>query len=74
VVDTTGAGDTFVGYFIASVAEGLPTAAALRRAAAAAALCVSRAGAMDSIPLGDEVESTLGPPPGPAPSGGAGGP
>ena len=55
VVDTTGAGDTFVGYFIACVAQGLPAAKALRRAAAAAALAVSRAGAMDSIPLLDEV-------------------
>ncbi len=43
VVDTTGAGDTFVGYFIASVAEGLPTAAALRRAAAAASTSRTRA-------------------------------
>jgi ribokinase len=55
VVDTTGAGDTFIGYFIACVAQGLPAAKALRRAAAAAALSVSRAGAMDSIPLLDEV-------------------
>lgn len=55
VVDTTGAGDTFVGYFIASVAAGLSTGTALRRATVAASLCVSRPGAMDSIPLADAV-------------------
>lgn len=50
VVDTTGAGDTFVGYFLAGFAEGLDTRSCLRLACRAAAVCVSRPGAMDSIP------------------------
>ena len=54
-VDTTAAGDTFSGYLIASLAVGLPPAAAMARAARAAALCVTRAGAADSIPFAAEV-------------------
>jgi sugar/nucleoside kinase (ribokinase family) len=43
-VDTTGAGDTFAGVFIAALAEGLPPARAARRANAAAAFSVTRPG------------------------------
>ncbi len=50
VVDTTAAGDTFIGYFLASRAQGETVEACLTKAVAAAALCVSKAGAMDSIP------------------------
>ncbi len=54
-LDTTGAGDTFTGYFTAAVAEGMPAERALRFAAAAAAICVTRRGAAPSIPYRAEV-------------------
>lgn len=58
-VDTTGAGDTFAGYFAAALDEGMPIAGALRLAAAAAALQVTRHGAADAIPSRPEVETFL---------------
>jgi len=54
-VDTTGAGDTFVGYFLASVIEGLDEPSCLQRACAAAELSVMKAGAAPSIPTRDEL-------------------
>ena len=50
VVDTTAAGDTFTGYFIAGMTEGLEIKENMRRAAKAASIAVSRMGASDSIP------------------------
>lgn len=50
VVDTTGAGDTFVGYFLAGLISGLPAEQALQRACAAGALAVTVAGATPGIP------------------------
>lgn len=58
-VDTTGAGDTFCGYFLAHIAQGRPVREALRMASAAAALSVTRKGAAQSIPAKSEVESFL---------------
>jgi len=58
-VDTTGAGDTFLGYVLAGFDGGLPVDAALRRASAAAALQVTRAGAAEAIPLAQEVADFL---------------
>lgn len=58
-VDTTAAGDTFTGYFIAAEAEGKETAEALRLAAMAAALAVSGQGASISIPKREQVEGRL---------------
>ncbi len=55
VVDTTAAGDTFIGYLLAGIAEGMTVAAAMRLAARAAAIAVSRPGAADSIPHRREV-------------------
>lgn len=55
-VDTTGAGDVFVGYFVAGVARGLALPEALRLAASAAALSVTRWGAAASVPWAAEVE------------------
>jgi sugar/nucleoside kinase (ribokinase family) len=43
-LDTTGAGDAHSGVFLAALADGLPAADAARRANAAAALAVTRAG------------------------------
>lgn len=57
VVDTTGAGDTFVGYFLASLIDGLGPEACLQRACAAAALSVTKAGATPSIPAASDVDS-----------------
>ncbi len=54
-VDTVGAGDTFCGYFAASLDQGLDFADALRRAAVAGSLACLKAGAQPSIPLADEV-------------------
>ncbi len=54
-VDTTAAGDTFIGYFLAGVAAGDSIETALKSGNAAAALCVTRAGAADSIPIKSEV-------------------
>lgn len=65
-VDTTAAGDTFLGYFIEQLSVGTEPKLALQRATAASAIAVTRAGATPSIPLLDEVlqfveshESTL---------------
>ncbi|WP_420342587.1 PfkB family carbohydrate kinase [Paenirhodobacter sp.] len=58
-VDTTGAGDTFAGYLIAGLSQGLEPPAATRRAAAAAARKVTRAGAADAIPARDAVDAFL---------------
>lgn len=54
-VDTTAAGDTFTGYFIASLASGKDVATSLNLAAKASSITVSRQGAATSIPLLDEV-------------------
>ncbi|MCF3973292.1 ribokinase [Paracoccus salsus] len=54
-VDTTAAGDTFAGYFAAALDRGDTVADALRLAAAAAALKVTRPGASDAIPTLEEV-------------------
>lgn len=55
VVDTTGAGDTFVGYLLAGLLQGLDDGAALSRACRAAALAVTRLGAITSIPALSEL-------------------
>lgn len=49
-VDTTAAGDTFVGGFAAGLAEGLSLEGAIRLGQQAAALAVTRPGAQPSIP------------------------
>ncbi len=54
-VDTTAAGDTFIGFFIAQKMKGEMVETCLRTASRAAAICVTRRGAADSIPRMDEV-------------------
>lgn len=59
VVDTTAAGDTFTGYFLAGVVEGLDMQNTLRLASKAAAMAVSAKGAAPSIPLRGDVDRAL---------------
>ena len=54
-VDTTGAGDTFTGYFLASAAKGMDAETAMETATKAAAISVTRQGAAVSIPTYHEV-------------------
>ena len=61
-VDTTGAGDTFVGVLAACLAEGLPADEALRRGQAAAAIAVTRHGAQAAMPTRAEVLARLAEP------------
>jgi ribokinase len=63
-VDTTAAGDTFLGYYLAGMAAGLDPLERLRRACRAAAVCISRPGALDSIPRLAEVLKFCGASPG----------
>ncbi len=57
-VDTTGAGDTFIGFWLAGMARGLSLEAALDLGCRAAAIAVTRMGAMDGIPSLSEVEAS----------------
>lgn len=58
-VDTIGAGDTFIGAFVARLCEGADAPTAARFATAAAAIAVSRSGALPAIPARGEVEALL---------------
>lgn len=58
-VDTTAAGDTFTGFFIAGLMAGLPLAECLRRASLASSISVTRPGAASSIPTKEEVDRAL---------------
>ena len=58
VVDTTAAGDTFTGYFISSVAQGVKIEESLLLATKASAISVSRKGASTSIPTFNEIENS----------------
>ena len=57
VRDTTAAGDTFCGFFIACLAGGSSIAGALSLASLASAIAVSRPGAQASIPYLKELET-----------------
>ena len=54
-VDTTSAGDTFTGYFLAAKMRGMTAEKAMQYAALASSITVSRPGAAASIPCADEV-------------------
>ena len=57
-VDTTGAGDTYLGYVLAGLDGGMTMQDAMERAALAAAIQVTRLGASEAIPTADEVADT----------------
>ncbi len=59
VVDTTGAGDTFVGYFLSALIDAMPPEQALEHACAAGALAVTVAGATPSIPSRAAVQAFI---------------
>lgn len=54
-IDTVAAGDTFVGYFAASLASGYDIRTAMTIASKASSITVTRKGSIISIPNGDEV-------------------
>ncbi|MDQ2090412.1 ribokinase [Marimonas arenosa] len=58
-VDTTGAGDCFIGYVAAGLNEGLSPEKAMRLGAAASAIQVTRPGTADAIPARHEVDAFL---------------
>lgn len=57
VVDTTAAGDTFLGAMVTHLAEGCPLADAVSWGIHAASLCIGKAGAQPSIPLRAQVQA-----------------
>jgi ribokinase len=57
VVDTTAAGDTFIGYFLTSITKGKDMLTALQYARSASEICITRKGASISIPSAKEVEA-----------------
>ena len=61
----TGAGDSFLGALIASLATGLPVKEAVLRGSAAAAMVVSRVACAPAMPTTAELDSFLGQHPGP---------
>lgn len=58
-VDTTAAGDTFIGYFLSAYSNRQHPKDALTRACAASAIAVTRCGAAQSIPNNEEVDLFL---------------
>ncbi|MFC3092737.1 ribokinase [Alteromonas sediminis] len=58
-VDTTAAGDTFIGFFLAAYSQNIDSQQALQRGCAASAISVTRAGAAQSIPNQSEVDAFL---------------
>jgi len=59
VVDTTAAGDSFVGTFSVAIADGEPLDRAVERGCAAGALAATRLGAQQSIPTRLEIDNLL---------------
>lgn len=57
VVDTTAAGDTFTGYFLAFLSKKIEIPRALELSSKAAALAVTKKGAACSIPYLNEVQN-----------------
>ena len=58
-VDTTAAGDTFTGYFLAGLIDGMEIPDILKMSAKASSIAVTRNGAVQSIPVKEEVLEAL---------------
>ena len=58
-VDTTAAGDTFTGYFLAGLLDGMEISEILKMSAKASSIAVTRNGAVQSIPFRNEVVEAL---------------
>ena len=58
-VDTTAAGDTFTGYFLAGLLDGMEIPEILKMSAKASSIAVTRNGAVQSIPFRNEVVEAL---------------
>ncbi len=58
-VDTTGAGDTFTGYFVSGLFKGESVEDALRFASAASAIAITKMGAARAVPTLSEVKAAL---------------
>jgi len=58
-VDTTAAGDTFTGYFLAGLIDGMAIPDVLKMSAKASSIAVTRKGAVQSIPMKEEVQEAL---------------
>ena len=58
-VDTTAAGDTFTGYFLAGLVDGMEIPEILKMSAKASSIAVTRPGAVQSIPYKQEVLDAL---------------
>jgi 5-dehydro-2-deoxygluconokinase len=61
----TGAGDSFLGAFIAGLADGLPVRDAVLRGSASAAMVVARVACAPAMPTRAELDAFLGQHPGP---------
>lgn len=59
IKDTTAAGDTFLGYYLASMLQGRSIKDALVRSSVASAIAIQREGASPSIPLACEVDQSI---------------
>ena len=58
-VDTTAAGDTFTGYFLSGIMDGMDIPEVLKMSARASSIAVTRQGAVPSIPYREEVMASL---------------
>lgn len=56
-VDTVGAGDTFCGYLVSGLDQGMTFSQSLERAATAAAITCLSKGAQSAIPRAEDLES-----------------
>lgn len=58
-VDTTGAGDTFTGYFLSGIITGTSVRDSLYNATTASALCIEKKGASDSVPTMADIKECI---------------
>ncbi|MFA6816450.1 MAG: ribokinase [Lentisphaeria bacterium] len=58
IVDTTAAGDTFIGYFVSELSRGGSIQQALEKATQASSICIQTMGAVPSIPKISDMNNT----------------